>query len=105
MRYRAECQIAGCGIPAVILLPAAPRDLPTLAEVATAPLRGCCDEHRELVSNRYGAAVDWALLREETTGRALSTQTAKRICAHLHGMDTALTRCLYRLLACRDSSP
>ncbi|MEX5258559.1 hypothetical protein [Kocuria arenosa] len=85
-------------------LAAAPRGLPTLAEVATAPLRGCCDQHQELVSNRYGAAVDWALLGEETAGRPLTTETAKRICAHLGGMNTAWTRSLCRLLACPDGS-
>ena len=100
VRYRARCQIAGCGNPAVTQLAAALRGLPTLAEVATAPVRGCCDQHEELVSNRYGAAVDWALLRERTAGGPLTTEVVERICAHLHGMDTAWTRSLHRLLDC-----
>ena len=100
VRVQAWCQIPGCGNPAVTELAAAPRGLPTLAEVATAPLRGCCDQHQELVSNRYGAAVDWALLRERTAEDPLTTEVVERICEHLHGMNTAWTRSLSRLLGC-----
>lgn len=100
VRDRTRCQIAGCGNPAVTQLAAAPRGLPTLVEVATAPRRGCCDQHKELVSNRYGAAVDWALLRERATGGPLTPEVVGEICEHLHGMNTAWTRSLRRLLAC-----
>ena len=100
VRVQAWCQIPGCGNPAVTELAAAPRGLPTLAEVATAPRRGCCDQHQELVSNRYGAAVDWALLRERTAEDPLTTEVVERICEHLHGMNTAWTRSLSRLLGC-----
>jgi len=100
MRYRNRCQIAGCGHPAVIQLPTAPDGLPTLTEVATAPLRGCCEQHRELVSDRYGAAVDWALLRHHVGDRAPSRQMTQTVCAQLERMSTPWTRSLHRLLQC-----
>ena len=52
------------------------------------------------MSNRYGAAVDWALLRERTAGGLLTAEVVESICAHLNGMNTAWTRSLHRLLDC-----
>ncbi|MFW6186717.1 MAG: hypothetical protein ACOC84_01775 [Actinomycetota bacterium] len=82
------------------LLPTAPEGIPHLAQVAAAPLRGCCRLHLELVSNRYAAAVDWALLQARAGHRHPAREVVQRICDHLQGMDTGWTRSLHGLLQC-----
>lgn len=92
--------MAGCPDPALALLPMAPEGIPDLAQVAAAPLRGCCRPHLDLVSNRYAAAVDWALLQAHVEDCHPAREVVQRICDRLQGMDTGWVRSLHELLGC-----
>ena len=92
--------MSGCPHPAVTFLPAAPAGIPSLAQVAHAPVRACCRSHQELVSNRYATAVDWALLREHDEDGSLTCEVIAQICDRLQQMNTAWTRSLSTTLEC-----
>lgn len=92
--------MAGCTHRATAVLPAAPLGIPALAQVAAAPLRPCCNAHREVVSNQYATALDWALLKERDVPSHPARGTIQQICHQLRNMDTAWTRSLYRTLEC-----
>lgn len=83
------CQVTGCSDPVTAVLPVAPPGVPLLAQVATAPLRPCCERHGRLVSDRYAVALDWALLSDLDAGRAPMSEDVDRICERLSVMDTA----------------
>jgi len=92
--------VSGCPHPAVTFLPAAPAGIPSLTQVASAPARACCRSHQELVSNRYAAAVDWALLREHDGDGSVMCEVIAQICGRLQQMNTPWTRSLSKTLEC-----
>lgn len=100
MSLRRECQVPGCSKPHVADLPVAPGGLPSLREVAAAPVRPCCQDHLAVVSNTYAAAADWALLGDHDQAAPATRQTMQRICDQLRSMETFRARALYRLLEC-----
>ena len=97
--------MAGCTHRAASVLPTAPPGIPALAQVAAAPLRPCCTAHRDLVSNQYATALDWALLRECDAPSYPVRGTIQQICHRLGDMDTAWTRSLRRARECLPDPP
>lgn len=97
---RPWCQVSGCPNLATTFLPVAPAGIPSLTQVAHAPIRACCRSHQELVSNRYATALDWALLKEHDEDGSLMCEVIEQICDRLQQMNTAWTRSLSETLEC-----